>query len=119
VIGKKVRKDLICLAQGTQRARRKRVLTVDQTSPPSVWDQTSPPTVWANNAGEFSRRYSPGVKKTSVSPRLIRRYSPVVCVQRIVGTPVVCVQRIAGHGVQPNVAAHGVGPNVAAHCRGE
>jgi hypothetical protein len=37
-------------------------------SPATVWDQTSPPTVGANNAGEF-----------------IRRYSPVVCVQRIVG----------------------------------
>jgi hypothetical protein len=41
----------------------------DQTSPPTVWDQTSPPTVWANNAGEFIRRYSPGVKKTPLFAR--------------------------------------------------
>ncbi len=38
-------------------------------------NQTSPPTVGANNAGEFIRRYSPGIKKnvgiTPFSPDVV------------------------------------------------
>jgi hypothetical protein len=41
-------------------------------------EKTSPPTVWANNAGEFIRRYSPIVVCNGSSGEFIRRYSPIV-----------------------------------------